>query len=752
MFLPTRNEMRPARGRVTVSRALLLLAPMVLLLSPSTWVLDSLAELSSRATSPGFVRPLADRISIAGQPLRLFALAGLPDGVTESEALAAGFNTLLGPGEGGFRLLRLPESSSELAGFVTQHRESQNVIGWVGPDEPAWTGVAPEEIAAAYRQPLVSLDPYRRPFLLNHAPRGTAAEPGNFEALLPYLALSDLVSMDIYPIPSGSGHSILPAHPGITAVAAHADLLRDLVARGGSSQPLLMVLQGVGRGRWVPGDLERWQTDEALAPQAVVFAQAADFDGDGSDELAVGVQEVGAAGRVLSYDFWTHTWGGRSAELEIPQAALDLSGYRASAAGDFDGDGDADLFLAVIQGEDRHELWWLPSTGAGFADPRLVLSRPRAQVNLEVVHHLLAGDFDGDGCADVLASYDFPGPEHQVWFLLPSECSGFPLIDGVRVWYQASTARLDLERIRHARTADANRDGSPDLIVAYETPGEAFEVLQLLGMPAGLSEPQRVLAHSTAQTVKVPHFFIGDFDGDGRDEYVIGFVSPRDYQVLFLGRFEQIPYDARGLEVWLGTFADTLGLASLRGATAGDLDGDGRSDFVFVEPFGSATRLSIGFSAGTHVGGRDPLEKETWFMAMEALVHGAAGTVFWGQHLVGGESVAWRRLQRVGARLARLEPVLAGATLTRARADGFAWWWVRGPEPHVIVTHERDEAMRMAPPLPLPQALPQGVSRGSVDLWEDGSYRPYPQATLGLSLADSVPFAPYEVRILALRP
>lgn len=122
-------------------------------------------------------------------------------------------------------------------------------------DEPAWDpegGPSPVPapwLVGGYEALHAGGEPLP-PIWLNHAPRGTGQHPDDFERLLPYMQAADIVSFDIYPVPSGWGHSILPEQ-GPGSVGAHADLLHELLSEqvGGVAaqrKPLWMVLQGLG--------------------------------------------------------------------------------------------------------------------------------------------------------------------------------------------------------------------------------------------------------------------------------------------------------------------------------------------------------------------------------------------------------------------------------------------------------------------------------------------------------------------------
>lgn len=715
---------------------------------------------------PGVVQVDRGQLVVRGTPLFVIGAAWLPQGVTDGDALAAGFNVLVGSGPGGVRVVPLEQSGVALPGFVSQHQEEGNLLAWLGPDEACWNGMSADTVRAEYADPLAASDPYGRPFLLNHAPRGSAAEPASFSLLQPYLSLTRVAAMDIYPIPTGNGHSNLPDHPGLDAVGAYTQILVDQVAQSGVDQAVIMVLLGAGLGH-IPNEawnnLEAWQTDEALLASGVRFVQAGDFDGDGVDELLVGSEGPGGAGtgQLVLYDFEEDTWGGRLQTRSLP-ADLSLAGHLLAAAGDFDGDGADDLMILVDQATDKQDFWVVPggTPGAGgvvgLGAPTLALRAVEPDVVLQVVDHGLAADFDGDGCDDLLLSYDYPGPDHQSWLLAASACTGFAqgFPSPAAPWYDATTAELDLAQVDHAVAADMDGDNLADLLISYRAPGGGQELLRLQSTGSGLAPPEVVMQDTAAglDLTLAPFLFAGDVEGDGAPEVVVAYSEPSGARTLRVGGLGAgAPYDAAGLVDWMRKDAATLDLDALVGAAAGDLDGDGLTDVVLVapDPAGPGSRLQVAFSTSTDFGARDPLGKELWFMALDAVAHGASGVIYWGQSFVDASHVAWTRLVEVAGRLSALEAVLEQAPLDQGAQGTFAWRWFAGPQSsaRLVVCHEAAAPGAVLPAI----ALPAGVTASAVDRWDGTGFAPYPDGVVGVALGDPSPFGPYEARVYAVR-
>jgi hypothetical protein len=73
---------------------------------------------------------------------------------------------------------------------VRQYRLHPALLAWYLIDEPAETGVSPEQTRAVYRQ-VRELDPYHPVYLVNNRPRTYAA----------HIDASDILAIDVYPVP-----------------------------------------------------------------------------------------------------------------------------------------------------------------------------------------------------------------------------------------------------------------------------------------------------------------------------------------------------------------------------------------------------------------------------------------------------------------------------------------------------------------------------------------------------------------------
>lgn len=239
------------------------------------------AALSVRASAADEAKPFL--VNPDGSRFFPIGLYGFPqdrkDEEVRVEARAAGFNFLVGKdaAPGGFSrsydlpggppdpdaktrrgsLLDLTHQSDKkkalLLALIEQEEKTPGVIVWQGPDEPndfpfgIRPGPSPEGLAAGVS---VVRSKSKHPIWINFGPTGDHLHPDKFERLRPYLAIPDVVSVDIYPVGGGSDFQQSPfAERGPACVGVFTRNLVRMVSRDGVQQkPVWMVLQAFGWG------------------------------------------------------------------------------------------------------------------------------------------------------------------------------------------------------------------------------------------------------------------------------------------------------------------------------------------------------------------------------------------------------------------------------------------------------------------------------------------------------------------------
>lgn len=250
----------------------------------------------------------------------------------------------------------------------------------------------------------------------------------------------------------------------------HVDLVWSIADE--NFQPHVAVLRNDGAGTFTSVNELRW----GLADANVI----ADFNGDGNLDM-IGTAWDGM-GPIDGYYF---TGNGDFTFTRAGWSSNGLTYLSFIAGADFDEDGVTDV---VVPWDD-----WETSLGSGFA---INLLPSFTQTHVETIpefgaftRHAIAGDFNGDGHQDVVASDDTRGQ------LYLGDGTGHVVASGPM--FPVSAERL--------YAADFNGDGISDLVAAAPSPAIYY------GSPTGLTAAQQL----TTSLIATSGAASGDFDHDG---------------------------------------------------------------------------------------------------------------------------------------------------------------------------------------------------------------------------------------------
>ncbi len=386
-------------------------------------------------------------------------------------------------------------------------------------------------------------------------------------------------------------------------------------------------------------------SDLTFAPRVALPRRAADFDGDGYADLAIGVpfEDTTASDDGLVHVLYGTNAGLHTADDQsLTQSALTGSNEAddqfgaALAHGDLDGDGFDDLVIGV-PGEDYGTH---PGTGRAVvlrgSPAGLVLGGESLDLEAEATpgidqrygDALAVGDFDGDGRDDVAIGIPGDGPGAVRIF----GGSDGPLVRGARLSAldpnlpsptdpNDPTPSDDPERLGAALAiGDFDGDGYADLAIgapARDAPGAAAEVGAVLiayGSPLGLSFARHTLLEPAfVGFVLTPnlHFgaalVAGDLDGDGLDDLAVGVpgaATGAGHAAFFRGVRMSGLATAGVSWSFASLVAGNAGIAgdALGSALAiGDFDHDGKDDLAIGAPGRSSARgiVVVRLASGT---------------------------------------------------------------------------------------------------------------------------------------------------------
>ncbi|GAB2832655.1 hypothetical protein GCM10027200_35330 [Lentzea nigeriaca] len=193
-------------------------------------------------------------------------------------------------------------------------------------------------------------------------------------------------------------------------------------------------------------------------------------------------------------------------------------------AGDFNGDGRSDVLALYDYGGGEAGLFIYPGTsaqGSTAAEPYLVWSAPRGNFWPSVMK-ITAGDFNGDGLSDLLALYDYGRGEAGL-FVFPGTTGRYQGATSPYLVWHAPPGNFEVSRATPA-AGDFNGDGRADLVVMYDYGNNEYALWVMQGTTS--RQPDSVNPywcwHSAGWT-SFPRYQLntGDINGDGRSDLVV---------------------------------------------------------------------------------------------------------------------------------------------------------------------------------------------------------------------------------------
>lgn len=372
---------------------------------------------------------------------------------------------------------------------------------------------------------------------------------------------------------------------------------------------------------------------EPVAPQAPLDLSGSrqglsagfiDVDGDGLADKVVGAPYAELDGHLGAALVYRATAEGFEVSPTTQLSGPDLFGQAQVALDDVDGDGRRDFAVSALAGGDDCALSGAVTIFRGGTGGEVHKTLCGGQPSSKFGYSLAAGDLNGDGRTDLVVGAPFESPSAALYqagavyvYLSPA----FDLPQSLLA--TASHKGLGLA----VAVGDVNGDGAADLLLSA-----TGEVLGFYGgagfLPSGAT-PDVILKSSLGafgQALAVA----GDLDGDGKSELLVGAAKSvvgglRDTGSVFVVRggvgARNVNLDAVPASADLLLRLDGPGLFARFGAALaamGDVDGDGRPDFVVGAPLADAPGVPLAgqayFFRGKDVGPTATLASATAFL------------------------------------------------------------------------------------------------------------------------------------------
>lgn len=319
-----------------------------------------------------------------------------------------------------------------------------------------------------------------------------------------------------------------------------------------------------------------------LAGATVAFV--GDLNADGFDEIAVGAPAAsGGAGKV-----WVYEGSAAGPDMAFPVVVIGDAGVQLGSSiaglGDIDADGYDDFAMGGPGYDGTRGYIVLAHGNAGsFAVSDIVIADAE---DMYLGDTLVAGDLNGDGVFD-LVSGSANGTVVAVYDGLGLTADSIPSQTYMPSGGSAGTSLL---------IVDVTGDGRNDLVVGQASAsvpdGRLSAYYAETTFPDG-TEDWAVLG-ATGSLLGASLANGGDLEGDGVDDILAG--GP-DADTVYVYRGTSAGPSSAAVALNGGSAGDAFGSTL---ASVGDIDGDGRDDFLVGSPEANASAGAVSLYFGTH--------------------------------------------------------------------------------------------------------------------------------------------------------
>lgn len=311
-------------------------------------------------------------------------------------------------------------------------------------------------------------------------------------------------------------------------------------------------------------------------------AAAGDLDGDGADELALGMSGRLAGALTLRRGNLKldHSW----------EPEDQLMGFaHAVVSGDWNADGYDDVVTSSCEYDHVGPRVLMYLGSASGVDDGIDIDLNGWDITPELYDGFACtgfeslGDLDGDGYPELLVFANYANGGVGAAYLYYGDATGLDLVPEV-----LSPATGMMSFAQSAASGDVNGDGYADLVVTGLDSSYRGLVSVFEGGPTGVS----ATATYELAIVSGPDLALGDWNDDGVDDLAILFGDMRGKTPLYIYYGSSVGLGSSHDELW-----STSGVEPTQLVNAGDINGDGVDDLLALSSHKSW--LYLGGSGGT---------------------------------------------------------------------------------------------------------------------------------------------------------
>jgi len=329
-------------------------------------------------------------------------------------------------------------------------------------------------------------------------------------------------------------------------------------------------------------------TGEASARFGFSAAGGGDVNGDGKNDFIVGEPYTAAGGKVWVFSGAT---GVELFSVESIEAGSEL-GYSVAIIGDADGDGKDDILISEPSADNGDTDRGIAYVISGGSNGGTTLFTIGGDITSDFLGDRVAaaGDTDGDGRADFLVatSNNDDGGSQAGRVVLYSGATGEPL---KTILGAAAGDRLGFAI---APAGDVNADGEDDYIVASPSAASGGTSRGKVEVYSGSSGSVLHTISGALNNALLGHSVAGtgDLDGDGKTDFIVG-APYVDGAGSERGRV-YVHNGNTGSVIYSFTGTEDFAHFGFSVGGGGDANRDGKADFIIGEPSAANTGTARG--------------------------------------------------------------------------------------------------------------------------------------------------------------